>query len=80
MASEQTLREALEDFRDTVLNQRGQLEEGTTGALDNDQTNAVLTAFDEIVGAAPQPTEPVIDSYPLWSGIPPANSAVRGEK
>jgi hypothetical protein len=27
--------------------------------------------------APQQPTEPVIDNYPLWSGIPPA---VRGEK
>jgi hypothetical protein len=39
---------ACEAFRDSVLHGRGHLE---APCLDNDQTNAVLAAFDEIVGA-----------------------------
>lgn len=46
---DETMLEACADFRDRVLNQRCQFEEP---CLDNDQTNAVLKAFDETIGAA----------------------------
>jgi hypothetical protein len=42
------LRQACEDFRDAVLNQRGNLEEPCLG---NDQTNAVLAEFDSTVAS-----------------------------
>lgn len=42
---------ALNDLRDTILNGRGPLE----SVLDNDQTNAVLGAYDDALGAALAP-------------------------
>lgn len=41
--------EACNELRDSVLNWRHQLEEGT---IDSDQTNAVLGLFDDTVGQA----------------------------
>ena len=43
------LLEASDEFRDSVLNQRGPLEEP---CLDNDQTNALLSLYDDTIGQA----------------------------
>lgn len=51
------MREALEEFRDAVLNGRHQLE---APCLDNDQTNAVLGLFDDILSRN-QPTKEVMN-------------------
>lgn len=48
-AENERLVAACEDFRDSVLNQRYQLEEP---CLDSDQTNAVLGLYDDTIGAA----------------------------
>lgn len=58
------LDKACADFRDVVLNQRAQLE---APCLDNDQTNAVLAAFDEALQPQPAPGQPPLIN---WSTLP----------